>query len=317
MSKSMAKIDRDELLRRVTHFEITLDEADAEAARCGLEPLNPDPDPTVFDPMSEVRWSLPMTLAWIIWRDPDRVRWQWDRWRREKLVWAELMLPGRDAIEYHLVPLKRNFGSWSDVVLDTSVREAFGHVPVVAPDAAKSELWKLFQEGKLDPDGINAETDRREPINARQFQDLVIVTGGDKTPDLLSAGWGRILYHDVSVSREELLKRKHFPAVVAALGKPSSTEKRRGRPGYSPEVWAPGKKLLLEKLDEFGEPHTACSDPNWRNKEHAVKLVQMSASEYIQRHRGDADAEVGRSTAQQMVDIWLKEYRAGQPEIPE
>lgn len=213
MSKSMRKIDRDELLRRVTHLEITLDEADAVAARCGLEPLNSDPDPSVFDPMSEVRWSLPMGLAWIIWRDPDRVRWQWDRWRREKLVWAEQMLPGRDAIEYHLVPLKRNFGSWSDVVLDTSVREAIGHVPVVAPDAAKSDLWKLFQEGKLDPDGINADTDRREPIDARQFQDLEIITGGDKTPDILSAGLGRIVFHDVSVSRDELLNK--FPETTA------------------------------------------------------------------------------------------------------
>lgn len=97
MSKPVRKIDRDELLRRVTHFEITPDEAEAEAARCGLEPLNPDPDPTAFDPMSEVRWSLPMALAWIVWRDPDRVREQWDRWRREKSDWVKQMLPSRKA----------------------------------------------------------------------------------------------------------------------------------------------------------------------------------------------------------------------------
>ncbi|MCP4183441.1 MAG: hypothetical protein GY761_08995 [Hyphomicrobiales bacterium] len=39
---------------------------------------------TRFDPMLEIAWSLPMTIAWIVWRDIDEVRNQWNEYRSRK-----------------------------------------------------------------------------------------------------------------------------------------------------------------------------------------------------------------------------------------
>ena len=49
------------------------DEAEAEAARLGLPPLASQPDPNKFDPMDEAWWTLPMTIAWIAWRNHTEV----------------------------------------------------------------------------------------------------------------------------------------------------------------------------------------------------------------------------------------------------
>ena len=61
--------------------------AEAEATRLGLSPLATCPDANQFDPMGELQWSLPMAVAWIVWRSPDGVREHWDAYRQECLDW--------------------------------------------------------------------------------------------------------------------------------------------------------------------------------------------------------------------------------------
>jgi hypothetical protein len=256
---------RVKLVRRVNRLEITPHEAEAEAARCGLAPLNPDPDPKIFDPMREVRWSLPMALAWIVWRDPNRVREQWDKWRRQKFEWKRLKLPNSDKEECHRVPLTPNYGKCSDVAMDTLVRESAGQVPIVQPDAAKFELWKLFQQGKLDPDGINIQTGLREPIDPRQFRDLEIVSG-PKGRDCLGVSLGRIVYQDVTVDRSGFLAlfdgaSSQFHAVpnrATAQSMPNNTQQPQSIAGGScptsikqPEPWWPLNKAVALAMYGF------------------------------------------------------------------
>jgi hypothetical protein len=68
---------RDILISKVQHGELTPEQAEAEAAALGLPPFEATPDPISYDPMAESRWSLAMAVAWIAWRDIRSVRESW------------------------------------------------------------------------------------------------------------------------------------------------------------------------------------------------------------------------------------------------
>ena len=54
------------------------EEADARRVR---------PPPEKYDPDKLSHWSITMTLAWIIWREIDAVRNEWDDYRNECADW--------------------------------------------------------------------------------------------------------------------------------------------------------------------------------------------------------------------------------------
>jgi hypothetical protein len=60
---------RDVLISKVQHGELTPEQAETEAAAQGLPPFETTPDPARYDPMTESRWTLVMAIAWIAWRD--------------------------------------------------------------------------------------------------------------------------------------------------------------------------------------------------------------------------------------------------------
>jgi hypothetical protein len=72
---------------------VDLTEAQKIADADGLGPLYEPPDKSLYEPDRLSRWTLSMVVAWIAWRDPERVRnaddeyrrecsdWNWKRWR--------------------------------------------------------------------------------------------------------------------------------------------------------------------------------------------------------------------------------------------
>jgi hypothetical protein len=78
---------RDELIRLVNQGRLKPQDAEFEARQRGLEPFTVIPDPSAFDPMKEVTWSLLMALAWIMWRSAGAVREMWDLYRNEFRFW--------------------------------------------------------------------------------------------------------------------------------------------------------------------------------------------------------------------------------------
>jgi len=55
---------------------LTSAEVEAHASKYGMNAFEFEPSRSEFDPMAEAYWSLPMTIAWILWRDPNQVREQ-------------------------------------------------------------------------------------------------------------------------------------------------------------------------------------------------------------------------------------------------
>lgn len=78
---------RDTLFEDLAHGRTDPVQAEAKAAEQGLSPLNPPLDPSRYDPMAEHHWTLAMAVAWIAWRDLDRVREVLPSWRRDHLDW--------------------------------------------------------------------------------------------------------------------------------------------------------------------------------------------------------------------------------------
>lgn len=103
-------------------------EAEQRAAALGIGPLRPQPPLDEFDPTKESRWTLPMVLAWIVWRTTDRVREQWDDYRKEVPFWMGHWTDRKDpktgdrVVGYRLEP--QTPASSLDLMLDESFGDA-------------------------------------------------------------------------------------------------------------------------------------------------------------------------------------------------
>jgi hypothetical protein len=178
---------RDELLERARNGEITPREAEAEAGRLGLGPLASHPADDEFDPRATSRWSLSMSLAWILWRDFSEVRQRDNAYRMECWNWQP---------SYVRLPVDGG----------TSTKEVRGHIAVQAhptssvlfelhgavglmprgqlspggsPAAAKAELWAALSDARLVAEGIPASGGPRIEVPAREWTDLENVTDGE------------------------------------------------------------------------------------------------------------------------------------------
>jgi hypothetical protein len=74
---------RDSLIKKALRGAISPATAEAEAKRLKLGPLARKPKESAFDPVSEPWWTLPMAMAWIVWRRPRPVLAFWDKYRLE------------------------------------------------------------------------------------------------------------------------------------------------------------------------------------------------------------------------------------------
>jgi hypothetical protein len=167
---------RDDLIDKVQYGKLTPAQAEAEARLLGLEPLAKCPDPSEFNPMAEAWWSLPMALAWIVWRSPDRVREYWDAYRRECLDWHfQKWRLGVDGPVYEGSFLEqRRLATLVNLHLSESYDNA-GDEPtkqVMSVNQAQHALWQALEEGLLQATGISAQTGTRIPIPAHEWPDL-------------------------------------------------------------------------------------------------------------------------------------------------
>lgn len=78
---------RDLLFDDLSHGRIEPAQAEERARELGLSPLNPALEIAQYDPLAENFWTLAMAVAWIAWRDIDRVRDELPSWRRDNLDW--------------------------------------------------------------------------------------------------------------------------------------------------------------------------------------------------------------------------------------
>ena len=154
---------RDELIRQVEDGEITPKKADARAAKAGLPPFETTPSADRFDPMTLSTWTVPMALAWIIWRSPEMVRESWDDYLQECRQW--IFISGR----YRLQP--RNKASIAalgyDEDIEGAIKDNAGSARrLKTVKEAKAELWRMLELGAVGATAVDIVTGNRIDISA-------------------------------------------------------------------------------------------------------------------------------------------------------
>jgi hypothetical protein len=183
----------EDLLLRFQSGEITREEAEAQSEKAGFGPIPWEPPPTSFNPRTWPEWTLPMALAWIIWRTPEKTREYWNAYR-------ELCLD------------RRKSASVSDVIRDFAAKNDDG-----SAESFFLELWSALCEGRLGSSGIPIGGDARVLISSIDWFDfprLEFPEGEDATID------STCRYHSVRVYKEH----------VVALWPPSVGTENAGPP---------------------------------------------------------------------------------------
>jgi hypothetical protein len=156
------------------------------------------PDALQFDPFKLAHWTLPMALAWVIWRTPEAVQSQWELY------------------DFHLRDLNRTedgsrpqskLRSLHDLLFLTEDDEVDQSAVLVKGPAARDDLWNKLGSGKLTATGIGIKSGRREPIACTDWQDLDSFDPGLAWPfDAVGKGHKHELrFKKVSVSTKDVL----------------------------------------------------------------------------------------------------------------
>jgi hypothetical protein len=165
---------RDLLIHKVQYGEITPREAEAEAARLGLKPLASKPDPASFHPMDEPWWTLVMTVAWIGWRTPEKVRDNYDPYRLECWDWRfQPWRVGFDGPVYEGSFLEhRQPATLPLLSISESYDRVCGLTPMMTFANAKAALWRALAGGKIQATGLDIASGDRIPIPDYKWRDL-------------------------------------------------------------------------------------------------------------------------------------------------
>jgi hypothetical protein len=288
--------ERDLLIDKVKYGELTPQEAEAEAARLGLEPFEVSPNPADFDPMKEALWSLPMALAWIMWRTPDAVREMWDLYREKFRFWffQRWQVTGDPIYAGHFLTKKDPSGLLQVATLDLS--SATPKIPDIETyvDAFRF-LSNVAQGADWRASGVPTDGGPRREISPLEWVDFDLVEVKDK------AGIRRAALRDrqrgaLDIGYDNVL----FPVLgfrksVSAAG--PSKERKRGRP---PVIqWDVLKTEFLRLMTYHGD--VSNDDPEWNSNERVIAALMEFYSE--------KGKEVSRSALQPKVDEWLEEWR--------
>jgi len=80
--------DAKAILAKVRNGELSPQAAEEWATSHDLPPFAGKPGPQGLDPMTEPLWTIPMALAWFIWRTRDAVIETTDEYRRHWRKWS-------------------------------------------------------------------------------------------------------------------------------------------------------------------------------------------------------------------------------------
>ena len=235
------------------------------------------PDPEKFRPELMAHWTLPMVLAWIVYRDLDEVREWHAPYRAECLRWVY-----RKWTDWHDGSFtrdgclsgprrQRSCGSEKSCCSEPAWQRATDPRHPCRGREAEEQLWGLLQEGTLEASGIDTTTGRHVDIPALDWHELEPVLqdaqsypgkgtrffGGGR----LSAGYREVLVLSAPV-RQLLLARVEKPVLTETRAETPTPEEqpkitrghRRSRPRNS--VGPYRRRSLLPRLGK-GPPENS------------------------------------------------------------
>ena len=150
---------QNQLFEQVVSGKMEPVEAEQQAKQLGLPPLDNSPDPAMYDPMKEATWTLPMTLAWIMWQTPGAVRENWDAYRKQRRYWRECGA-GWELVEEE--PADK-------LGLILSAAESCNNGKSISVKDAAKELRDRLQAGDISATAIDEASDAIQSIPAHEW----------------------------------------------------------------------------------------------------------------------------------------------------
>ncbi len=180
---------RDDIIGKAQDGHWTNKQADKIASRLGVGPLESIPDLADYDPLQETYWSIPMTLAWIMWRDADHVREYWDDWRTQCSEWRFLKarMPGREEVKSWRLESSEP-ASLLSLVVEESLERADRNPPLIAETDAERVLWRHLQLGTLTATGREPAEPKRSSIPKESWQGLKLEVMCDREKNVTVPG---------------------------------------------------------------------------------------------------------------------------------
>jgi hypothetical protein len=252
---------RDDLIDDVQNDRMSPEAAEEEAARLGLPPLAPVPDPASYNPMGETWWTLVMAIAWIAWRSPRKVCEFWDTYRRECWDWHSGVRQGPGTpVQGRWFLKQREPATLSRLILEAKYDKANGLLRISVEDV-KAKLWKVLSDNVMQATGME-RPNGEEPvlIPDHEWCDLAPFQRKGRTVLLVRKGQsvsGASGYNDVMVRRQSVmalwpLDRRDCDKLLPPTMSPDG-------PGYMP-LYCAAQWIATRGGNFTFDPHHT---PNW------------------------------------------------------
>ena len=259
---------RDDLIDDVQNGRMSREAAEEEAARLGLPPLAPVPDPDSYNPMVETWWTLVMAIAWIAWRSPRKVCEFWDTYRARMLGLAlrrRAQGPGTPVQDrWFLKP--REPATLSRLILEG-----------ISVEDVKAKLWKALSDNVMQATGMERPNgEERVLIPDHEWCDLAPFQRNGRTDLLVRKGQsvsGASGYNDVMVLRQSVMalwpldRREECDKLLPPTMSPEG-------PGYMP-LYCAAQWIATRGGNFTFDPHHT---PNW-HAPYADLLARISSGE--------------------------------------
>ncbi|MDO8400583.1 MAG: hypothetical protein Q7T45_22450 [Bradyrhizobium sp.] len=231
------------------------------------EPLQQPENLKRFDPLNLPHWTLPMALTWIIWRDLDRVRGQYESYDWH-LRDANRLKDSDDEFVPSLPPTRLKH--LADVLLETEDSDLPQNFIVRGP-AARDDLWLKLGSGMIVATGIPVDGGSRRAIDGSEWVDLdsFVTDGPNYWPvDAIGAGHGDgIRFKSVRVKSESVVAT--WVRVDASRTAAPPTPRGR-RQIYN---WEEAKQFLYRLMDEKGDYAEEDQADDWCRQADAERAV--------------------------------------------
>lgn len=312
----MKSLSRDELIEEVKYGRMSPAAAEAKAAKLGFGPLARTPDPGQFSPMEDVGWTLPMAVAWIAWRDPQKVLQFYDPYRAQCFDWHfRKWRVGFDGPIYDGHFLEERPPA-TLVLLSLSEHIEMANEPGSGRSRrvreAESQLWKALQEGRLEASGIPRLDCPRVGIPAHEWHDLKAVEEGGR--DVLRDGrLSANSYDKIVIARQSVLAlwpRRYDVQSIAELPPTVRPEGPGDFPLYCAAQWIateggtrtinPADPLIWDAVFDELKARIASGHVN-------VTGVRNGKPERIEPHIFSSALRVGLPLSEEPLDLILSD----------
>lgn len=227
LKHTQARERRNKIIELVGCGQMHPDEANRIASEESLRPFVSSPDPAEFMVSAMVSWSIEMAMAWIIWRNTERVLQFHDPFRSKVTYWKPILRGGEVAgfeIDVHGPANLSNLSSRSMFIYDNTVLMDFR--------SAENVLWQGLEDGRLTARAIDTDSLRIKQIPNYEWSYL-IVANRDSSTELRVEAFGKTLYRDIKLDRAAVVQiwpeTNSTPSVNAPVEGPIAASTTRVR----------------------------------------------------------------------------------------